>query len=425
MSEIRSIYRIGSDQRSILAPFFAGWEETLLWSYLDGSMGSAWADDPIEPKSAKIMVADFSFFAGKPSAALVGHKPEKMKNNFIIMVPREDGWDELIESIYPNQHRRVDRYAIKKEGNLFDRERLNKMVGQLSSEYELKMIDESIFYQILREEWSKDLCSHYKTYDDYQRNGLGIVVLYKGSIVSGASSYTYYKGGIEIEIDTRQDFRRRGLALACGAKLILECLQHGIYPSWDAQNKGSVALAEKLGYHYSHTYPAYEIYPYEGSDKETIEFQYTNGTDERFAALCYKLDLLLNQAIGTAKQREEYNKYNSLEEIQDVLIAYKNDEPVGCGSFKRYDETTAEIKRVFVEQACRQKGIATLLIKELENQAKKKGYKKLVVETGKPLIYAQKLYHNLGFERRENYGPYAKLPDSICMEKSICEQFIK
>ena len=85
------------------------------------------------------------------------------------------------------------------------------------------------------------------------------VILKDGEPVSGASSYSGYLGGIEIEIDTREDCRRKGLATACGAKLILECLRKGWYPSWDAQNLWSVALAEKLGYHFSHAYTAYEI----------------------------------------------------------------------------------------------------------------------------------------------------------------------
>jgi len=52
------------------------------------------------------------------------------------------------------------------------------------------------------------------------------------------------------------------LAYVCAAKLILECLDRNLYPSWDAQNEISVALAEKLGYHFSHTYTAYEIWGY-------------------------------------------------------------------------------------------------------------------------------------------------------------------
>ncbi len=89
--------------------------------------------------------------------------------------------------------------------------------------------------------------------------GLGFVAVKDGEIVAGASSYLVYHGGLEIEIDTRMDHRRRGLAYACGAKLILECLNRGIYPSWDAHNLASVSLAEKLGYHLDYEYLAYEL----------------------------------------------------------------------------------------------------------------------------------------------------------------------
>ena len=53
--------------------------------------------------------------------------------------------------------------------------------------------------------------------------------------------------------------RNRGLASACGAALILECLERGLYPSWDAHTEISAALAEKLGYHVSHPYVVYEV----------------------------------------------------------------------------------------------------------------------------------------------------------------------
>ena len=110
--------------------------------------------------------------------------------------------------------------------------------------------------------WENDLLSQYMGYDIYKFLGLGVVVLKDGELVAGASSYSTYSEGIEIEIDTREGHRRKGLAYACGAKLILECIKKGLYPSWDAQNTWSVALAEKLGYHFSHKYTAYEIMGY-------------------------------------------------------------------------------------------------------------------------------------------------------------------
>lgn len=78
-------------------------------------------------------------------------------------------------------------------------------------------------------------------------------------IVAGASSYTRYKEGIEIQIDTKRDHRRKGLALVCAAKLILECMDRKWYPSWDAHNLGSLALEKKLGYRYDKEYDVYEL----------------------------------------------------------------------------------------------------------------------------------------------------------------------
>ena len=71
--------------------------------------------------------------------------------------------------------------------------------------------------------------------------------------------FVRYNEGIEIEVDTVEEERRKGLATAASAALILRCLDEGLYPSWDAQNIISVHLAEKLGYEYDHEYTAYEV----------------------------------------------------------------------------------------------------------------------------------------------------------------------
>lgn len=63
-----------------------------------------------------------------------------------------------------------------------------------------------------------------------------------------ATSYTIYDEGIEIEVCTHPDHRRKGLATIVCAALILYCLDRGKYPNWDAANLNSVALAQKLGY---------------------------------------------------------------------------------------------------------------------------------------------------------------------------------
>lgn len=182
------------------------------------------------------------------------------------MIPQNGEWAALIEACYGEKAKKVTRYAIKKEPDIFLREshkkRLEEIVKGLPREYEIKLVDEGIFLWSKGREWCGDWVSQYKDYAEYKKMGLGVVILKDGCPVAGASSYSSYREGIEIQIDTEKAYRRKGLASISGAALILACLEKGLYPSWDAQNKESVILAEKLGYHYDHDYTAYEIWGY-------------------------------------------------------------------------------------------------------------------------------------------------------------------
>ena len=141
-------------------------------------------------------------------------------------------------------------------------DRIRIETDSLPEQYTLSMIDERLYEKCRTETWCADLVSQFPDYESFRKLGIGAVICKGGAIISGASSYSRYREGIEIEIDTRKDYRRRGLAYICGAKLILECLKQNLYPSWDAHNKGSATLAQKLGYHYSHAYTAVEVRGY-------------------------------------------------------------------------------------------------------------------------------------------------------------------
>lgn len=241
---------------------FDDWDETLIWSCLQGIMGNIYVTDKKHPASAMAVLGDFTFFAGEPDAELVSYKPEWRRQEFMIMVPQNEDWAHLIEQQYGEKAKAVARYAIKKEPGIFDREKLKQMTAALPEDYELCMIDSRLYEKCREEKWCRDFVSQFADYEKYKELGLGVVILHNGAVVAGASSYSRYREGIEIEIDTREEYRRKGLATICGAKLILECLERSLYPGWDAQNKWSLALAEKLGYHFSHEYKAYEIWGY-------------------------------------------------------------------------------------------------------------------------------------------------------------------
>lgn len=237
---------------------FGDWQETIIWSCLEKVMGDIYADNQEDPRSVMAVLGDFCFLAGKPDRELAAFRPKNSSQEFLIMVPQNRQWGQVIQEYYGEKARKFTRYAIKKETD-FDRHRLSRIVESLSPEYELRMMDEACFGLCRANEWSRDLVSQFEDWPMYERLGLGAVVLNNGMVVSGASSYSRYTGGIEIEIDTKEEYRRKGLASVCGARLILACLDRGLYPSWDAHNMRSVKLAEKLGYVYDHEYEAYEI----------------------------------------------------------------------------------------------------------------------------------------------------------------------
>ena len=238
---------------------FAAMDDTLILSAQQGIMGEIYGTGEGTVISAAVVSGDFSFFAGKPDLELARFVPGGCGKNFTIAVPENEQWCRMLELAHGEKAVRGTRYAIKKETGIFYPEKLRCIVNSLPAGYTLRRIDEDIYYKCVEQDWSRDFVANFADFGQYQQIGLGFVVLHGDQIVSGASSYTAYRGGIEVEIVTREDHRRFGLASVCGAALILKCLELDLYPSWDAANIRSVGLAEKLGYHFSHTYPVYEI----------------------------------------------------------------------------------------------------------------------------------------------------------------------
>ena len=232
---------------------FEGWEETLIYSCLQKVMGRIFVTDLECPRSAMAYVGCFAFYAGEPDRELVINKPK----GFVIMVPQNELWEACIEESFPKA-KKVKRYAIKKDTH-FDRDFLRSMAAELPEGYELKEIDEKIYDLCLPDPVTRDFVSSFESKEKFLELGRGMVILKSDRIVAGASSYTRYREGIEIEVDTVEEERRKGLATIVCAALILRCLEEGLYPSWDAQNMNSVHLAEKLGYEFDHEYTAYEV----------------------------------------------------------------------------------------------------------------------------------------------------------------------
>lgn len=262
--------QIEKEERYKIAPLFAGWEETIIWSCLQGHMGQAFADSLEHPRAALVSVGCFFFFAGEPLEELVHQakclcrtdrekkqKGQEKPDMTALLIPQNAAWQTMLETVLP-ESRKIWRYAIKKESDVFDREHLQFLAASVPEGVKLCRIDGEWYDWCLRHEWAEDFVSVFRDKTHFLNSGIGFLAVARGEALAGASSYSYYDGGIEIEVDTREDCRKQGLASACAARLILECLDCKKYPSWDAATKISVALAEKLGYHLDKAYVTYE-----------------------------------------------------------------------------------------------------------------------------------------------------------------------
>lgn len=136
-----------------------------------------------------------------------------------------------------------------------------------------------------------------------------------------------------------------------------------------------------------------------------------------FRELVGKLDEDL--AIRDGAEHSFYAQFNKIDKIKNVVVAYQNETAVGCGAFKEYEPETAEIKRMYVSPEKRGQGIAGQILTELETWAKESDFTKTILETGKKQPEAIRLYEKSGYRLIPNYGQYAEVENSVCMEKSL------
>jgi putative acetyltransferase len=143
----------------------------------------------------------------------------------------------------------------------------------------------------------------------------------------------------------------------------------------------------------------------------------TDSENTDFQALVGLLDADL--AIRDGDLHGFYAQFNKIDAIKNAVVAYENETAVGCGAFKRFDDESVEIKRMFVCPENRGRGIAVEILTELENWAKESGFASAVLETGKKQPEAVRLYEKSGYELILNYGQYAGMENSVCMKKSL------
>ena len=93
--------------------------------------------------------------------------------------------------------------------------------------------------------------------------------------------------------------------------------------------------------------------------------------------------------------------------------------PLGCGGLRRLDDTSGEVKRMYVVPQRRGTGVATALLRALEQQGRALGWTVLRLETGTAQPDAMRFYEREGYAAIGNYGPYVGSAISRCYERTL------
>ena len=228
-------------ERSALKVYFPQTEDTLVNACLQGHMGRAIMGE----SWALLLVGDFAFAAGTPAIDALDWLDTVKKGQLIISGGAD--WRNLAAAFSYRHPVRAARYAFD-QPERWDRAHLEQMAALTPKGVALQAMDAALFAQCRAEEALCDLCSAFADMDAFAAHGAGMLAVRQGRVLAGASTYAWDDDGIEVEIDTLPAFRRQGLASACGAALILSCIEKGLRVHWDAANETSMRLAQRLGY---------------------------------------------------------------------------------------------------------------------------------------------------------------------------------
>lgn len=143
----------------------------------------------------------------------------------------------------------------------------------------------------------------------------------------------------------------------------------------------------------------------------------TDSDNADFRALVALLDADLRMRDGA--EHAFYAQFNKIDKIRHAVVVYQNEKAVGCGAFREYEPGVAEIKRMYVSEGMRGRGIAGMILAELENWANELDFSECILETGRKQPEAIGLYKKHGYQTMPSYGQYLNVENSVCMKKLI------
>lgn len=93
--------------------------------------------------------------------------------------------------------------------------------------------------------------------------------------------------------------------------------------------------------------------------------------------------------------------------------------PLGCGGLRVLDDTSAEIKRMYVVPAARGTGVSVAVLRAVEQEARALGLRDLLLETGTEQPDAVRFYEREGYHPIDLFGAYVGSTQSVCFARAL------
>ena len=101
------------------------------------------------------------------------------------------------------------------------------------------------------------------------------------------------------------------------------------------------------------------------------------------------------------------------------LMVVEDGRPAACGALRAIDPDVAEVKRMYVGEAFRRRGLGRVVLEALEEAARRLGYRTVRLETGTFQPEAIAFYEANGYRRIDCYDQWSGYRLSVCYEKSL------
>jgi GNAT superfamily N-acetyltransferase len=101
------------------------------------------------------------------------------------------------------------------------------------------------------------------------------------------------------------------------------------------------------------------------------------------------------------------------------FVGHRDGEPVGCAGLRRHSATDVEVKRMFIRRPFRGRGWSRTLLRLLEDEARRLGFERIILETGLQQPEAMGLYQSSGYGAIPGFGHYRESPLNRCYAKEL------